>query len=210
MNTNKHIIRSLKLTFGILLLTVPFFGNTQESPWESKPHGENPWATEEEKEEAKETITSTVEVSDSTIENQANKAVTEKVDVAKRSTEVMRYFNINGNVIQLHAQSVDFYKSLNKQGRSVHKADGALVGGIMSSLVLNVVVLPVNMIAAAIPTPTTNSKIEQFKTDNPHATRLEIKAFNRGMQGKRFAKAAGGVGIGSVLNIGGIALLVYL
>ena len=162
----------------------------QENPWESKPQGKNPWATEE-----------TIQKQESTEGVQSNQ-------VALNSTKTVRHFNINNEIVELNTNSYNYIRTLKRQGKKMHKGNGALGAGIATGALINFYALPVNLIASVIPTNKTIALGRKFEKDNPHATIQEVRAVKRGIRHKRLQKAILGNVIGATVNI--IAILIII
>lgn len=216
MKTQTPQFNSIKKVLILSTLFITSYLNAQETPWQSKPKGKNPWSTEssnlatQEKDNSKPVEPDTTEPKPIEPKDTLPKLEVEFKDemyAAEKSSATIRYFNVNGSIFRLNTRDADYHKRLRHIGKSMHNANAALGVGIATAAVFNVLALPVNMIAAAIPTGHINYKIEDFIAKNPHATRREIKEIKKGISGKRFGKALAGVGIGIAVNFMAIAAI---
>lgn len=198
----------ISFCFIYLLATGTVF--SQENPWESKPKGENPWATEETVETPEEkTTTPVITGKESTVIIERQTTETNSTsDVAAKSTSTQRYFKTLDGELSLNTKSYKYLNTLKAYGKSIHKANGSLAGGIITGSIVNVFALPVNVIAAAVPTGQINDKIAQFQKDNPHATAAEVSAVRKGITKSRMQKAVIGNIIGIGINIGIFIVLI--
>lgn len=229
---NYKLIKTEKIKKGIYLFNsiilscaFIFFSSgslfSQENPWETtKPKGENPWATETIEEEKNSVIEQTTVVKPDTsitivvvqpteipVQTPAKEIVNA---AAQNSTSTVRQFNINGGIVKLNTGDRNFYRNLKMQGKIAHTANVGFGVGIATGSFFSIFALPVNLIGSVVPSYKSDRIKAEFTDKNPHATAEEKKAFNKGVNQKRVARAMGGNLIGIAINAAVILVLAFI
>lgn len=217
------LLKALLIAFQLMGYQV---SQAQKNPWETQVKGANPWAgqptvTNSKRSHSQHVVDaqqadSTVVLFNQILANNSKLLPQQKASmqefITRQSNDTVVYFNLGDSIVKLSVIDGQ-YKTLIKHGYHSHKARNAYGVGIATGCILNVFALPFNLVTSTLPSFKTRRIVKQFKSDNPHATKKEINALKLGIAGKRYARSATGVAIGSgaqLVFIAGVGILILV